>query len=64
MLCQETLIQFNYTNMWEPFRWVAVDIIYRYFTGLYRTNYTGFSLLLDSFGRNSGTHQMERTEIM
>ena len=26
MLCQETLIQFNYTDMWEPFRWVAVDI--------------------------------------
>ena len=38
--------------------------IYHYFTGLYITNYTGFSLLLDSFGRNSRTHQMERTEIM
>jgi hypothetical protein len=38
--------------------------IYYYVTNLYRTNYTGFSLLLDSFGGNAGTHQMERAGIM
>jgi hypothetical protein len=37
--------------------------IYYYVTNLYRTNYMGFSLLLDSFGGNAGTHQMERARI-